>query len=186
LISGVGDTPPHPGPLLFLPFLQGERVPYWNADLRAAFVGLDRSHRPQDMARAVLEGVAFANREVLTRAEAALGHSATEIRFGGGGSRNPAWCQIKADVCQRPVVTTGSEEPGLIGCAAVACVGTGRYASLALAQQHLVRPGRIFHPGEHQRSRYDRLFDIYRRAVAADIDLSTALAVVPRPASTDR
>jgi xylulokinase len=183
LISGVDDTPPHPSPLLFLPFLQGERVPYWNADLRAAFVGLDRSHRPQDMARAVLEGVAFANREVLTRAEAALGLPATEIRFGGGGSRNPAWCRIKADVCRRPVVTAGNDEPGLIGCAAVASTGMGRYASLAMAQQHLVRPGRTFRPREHLRPRYDRLFDIYQRAVAADIDLSAALATVPRPAT---
>lgn len=181
LIDAVDDTALHPAPLLFLPFLLGERVPYWNADLRAAFVGLDRNHRPQDLVRAVLEGVAFANREVLMRAETALGLVAKEVRFGGGGSRNPGWCQIKADVCQRPVVTAGGDEPGLIGCAAVAYTGIGRYGSLAEAQQHLVRPGRTYLPREHRRLRYDRLFEVYQRAVAADIDLSAALAAVPRP-----
>jgi xylulokinase len=186
LIASADKTPPHANPLIFLPFLQGERVPYWNADLRAAFIGLDRSHAPQDLVRAVLEGVAFANREVLTRAEAALGFAANEIRFGGGGSRNASWCQIKADACQRPVVTAGSDEPGLIGCAAVAYTALGRYASLAEAQQRLVQPGRTFLPEARHRLRYDRLFDVYRRAVAADIDLSAALAAVTRATNTGR
>ena len=186
LIAGVDAAAPHPQPLLFLPFLQGERVPHWNADLRAAFVGLDRSHGPQDLARAVLEGIAFANREVLTRAEAALGFEATEIRFGGGGARNAAWCQIKADVCARPVVTTAGDEAGLIGCAAVAYTALGRYDSLAMAQEQLVRQGSTFFPRDRQRVRYDHLFDVYQRAVAADIDLSAALAAVPRHETSDR
>ncbi len=186
LIANADDAPPHRSPLLFLPFLQGERVPYWNSDLRAAFVGLDRSHRPRDLVRAVLEGVAFANREVLARAETAFGFAANEIRFGGGGSRNASWCQIKADVCRRPIVTAGCDEPGLLGCAAVAFAGLGRYASLASAQQHMARPGRTFIPRAHHRPRYDALFDVYRRAVSVDIDLSSALAAVPRPADTGR
>lgn len=186
LIANADDAPTHPNPLLFLPFLQGERVPYWNADLRAALVGLDRSHRPQDFVRAVLEGTAFANREVLDRAEAAFGFAANEIRFGGGGARNASWCQIKADVCQRPIVTAGCDEPGLVGCAAIAFAGLGRYPSLAAAQQHMARPGKTFLPREQHRRRYDALFEVYRRAVSVDIELSSALAAVPRPANPSR
>jgi xylulokinase len=186
LAAAVDDTPPHPRPLLFLPFLQGERVPHWNPDLRAAFIGLDRSHQPHDLVRAVLEGVAFTNRDVLTRAEQALGIAASEIRIGGGGARNASWCQIKADICQRPVVTTGGDEPGLLGCAAVALTGLGRYPSLAAAQRHLVRPGKTYLPREQHRLRYDALFDVYGRAVSAVIDLSADLAAVPRPTNTSR
>ena len=186
MIAAVDDLPPHPNPLLFLPFLQGERVPFWNSDLRAAFLGLDRSHRPHDLARAVLEGVAFANREVLTRAEQAFASQATEIRFGGGGSRSASWCQIKADVCQRPVVTAAHDEAGLLGCAAVAFAGLGRYPSLEAAQQRLTRSGKTHFPRDQHRMRYDALFNVYQRAVSADIDLSAALAAVPRPANTSR
>jgi xylulokinase len=185
LAAAVGDAPPHPRPLVFLPFLQGERVPHWNPDLRAAFIGLDRSHQPRDLVRAVLEGVALANRDVLTRAEQALGMVATEIRIGGGGARNAGWCQIKADICQRRIVA-GCDEPGLLGCAAVALTGLGRYPSLAAAQQHLARPGKTYLPRQQHRLRYDALFDVYRRAVSAVIDLSADLAAVPRPTNTSR
>ena len=186
LAAVADDTPANPRPLIFLPFLQGERVPHWNPDLRAAFIGLDRSHQPHDLVRAVLEGVAFANRDVLTRAEQAIGIAANEIRIGGGGARNASWCQIKADICQRPVVTTGSDEPGLLGCAAVALTGLGRHPSLAAAQQHLVRPGKAYLPREQHRLRYDALFEVYRRAVSAVMDLSADLAAVPRPVNLSR
>lgn len=186
LIANAADAPLHPNALLFLPFLQGERVPYWKADLRAAFVGLDRSHRPQDLVRAVLEGTAFANREVLSRAETAFGFAASEIRFGGGGARSASWSQVKADVCRRPIATAGCDETGLVGCAAVAFAGLGRYPSLAAAQRQLARPGKTFLPREQHRPRYDALFEVYRRAVSVGIDLSSALAAVPRPANRSR
>ncbi len=125
----------HPQPLIFLPYLQGERVPYWNPALRGAILGLGRQHGATDLAFAVLEGVAFLNRIVLERAEAALGAPVGEIRFGGGAAANPVWSQIKADICGRPVVVGASGEPGLLGAAIVAWTGLGRFASLAQAQE---------------------------------------------------
>jgi len=124
----------HPQPLIFLPYLQGERVPYWNPNLRGAFIGLGRQHGPTDLAYAVLEGVACLNRIVLERAETALGTKVGEIRFGGGGAANPVWAQIKADLLGRPVVIGSAKEPGLLGAAIIAWTGLRRFASLAAAQ----------------------------------------------------
>ena len=45
--------------LFFLPYLLGERAPIWDADVRGIFIGLARHHRPEHLARAALEGVAF-------------------------------------------------------------------------------------------------------------------------------
>eukprot|EP01042_Synura_sphagnicola_P024466 gene24466-31309_t len=90
-IDALLSGPRQPQPLLFLPYLQGERVPYWDPSLRGALVGLNRRHGPTDLAFAVLEGVACLNRIVLERAEAALGSAAAEIRFGGGAAANPVW-----------------------------------------------------------------------------------------------
>ncbi|MCZ8042967.1 MAG: FGGY-family carbohydrate kinase [Beijerinckiaceae bacterium] len=172
----------HPQPLIFLPYLQGERVPYWNPALRGAILGLGRQHGATDLAYAVLEGVAFLNRIVLERAEAALGAPVGEIRFGGGAAANPVWSQIKADICGRPVVVGASGEPGLLGAAIVAWTGLGRFASLAQAQEALVRPARRFTPEPSRRAAYDALFALYRRSEAALAPLSADLASLSRSA----
>jgi xylulokinase len=164
-------------PLLFLPYLQGERVPYWDPSLRGAFIGLNRRHGPTDLAYAVLEGVACLNRVVLERAEAAIGRAATEIRFGGGAAANPVWSQIKADLCGRPVVVAASREPGLLGAAIVAFAGLGRFASLAEAQQRLVKVARRFEPDPASKPAYDVLFALFRRAEEALAPISRDLVV---------
>ncbi|CAD5288828.1 Xylulokinase [Bosea sp. 62] len=162
-------------PLLFLPYLQGERVPYWDPSLRGALIGLNRRHEPTDLAYAVLEGVACLNRIVLERAETALGREASEIRFGGGAAANPVWSQIKADLCGRPVVVAASREPGLLGAAIIAFAGLGRFASLADAQQALVTVARRFEPDPARKPVYDVLFSLFRRAEAALAPISRDL-----------
>lgn len=170
----------HPQPLLFLPYLQGERVPYWNPSLRGALIGLNRQHGATDLAYAVLEGVGFLNRIVLERAEAALGQSVAEIRFGGGAAANPVWSQIKADICGRPVVVGASKEPGLLGAAIVAWTGLGRFVSLAEAQASLVVSAARFEPEPARKAAYDALFALYRRSEAALAPISAELSILSR------
>lgn len=183
--DSVGETidkllagPRHPQPLIFLPFLQGERVPYWNPNLRGAFIGLNRQHRPTDLAFAVLEGVACLNRIVLERAEAALGAPVGEIRFGGGGAANPVWAQIKADLLGRPVILGSAKEPGLLGAAIIAWTGLGRFASLAAAQDALVGTAHRYEPEPARRAAYDRLYALYRRSEQALAPISADLAAL--------
>ncbi len=174
-IDALLSGPRQPQPLLFLPYLQGERVPYWDPSLRGALVGLNRRHGPSDLAFAVLEGVACLNRIVLERAETAIGSAATEIRFGGGAAANPVWSQIKADLCGRPVIVAASKEPGLLGAAIIAFTGLGRFASLADAQQALVTVARRFEPDPARKLPYDALFALFRRAEDALVPISRDL-----------
>ena len=166
-------------PVLFLPYLQGERVPFWDANLRGAFVGLNRQHGAVDLVFAVMEGIAFLNRIVLERAEAGVGLQARELRFGGGGAANAAWCQIKADILDRPVVAPAVEEPGLLGAAVAARVACGEYPTLAAAQAALVRPGRRYAPDTARRSHFDRLYAEFRQAHEALAPVSRRLATWP-------
>jgi xylulokinase len=172
LLNGRRDSQP----LIFLPYLQGERTPYWDADLRGAFVGLNRRHGAVDLAWAVLEGVAFLNRIVLERGEAAIGAPIGEIRFGGGAAANPAWCQAKADICERPVVVGTAKQPGLLGAAVLAWTGLGAFASLADAQEALVRIERRYQPVAARRPAYRELFAAYRQAEDALRPVSHRLA----------
>jgi xylulokinase len=165
-------------PILFLPYLQGERTPHWDAALRGAALGLNRRHTRTDLAWAALEGIAFLNRLVLERAEAALGRAVDEIRFGGGGATNETWCQIKADICERPVAVGEAPEPGLLGCAIAARVGLGQYPSLGAAQEALVRVARRYRPRPEYATSYRKLYSLYRDAEGALRPISHGLAAI--------
>jgi xylulokinase len=173
LLEGPRDRQP----LLFLPYLLGERAPYWDPGLRGAFIGLHRNHGPADCAHAVLEGVAFLNRLVLERAEAARGAPVAEIRLGGGGAVNAVWCQIKADICERPVVVVDSAETGLTGAAIVAFVALARFPDLD-AGQALVGVRQTFQPRPELAPGYRRLFQLFRAAEAAVAPVSRQLASI--------
>ncbi|MGE8689208.1 MAG: xylulokinase [Achromobacter sp.] len=182
-MAGVGeamdallDAPRDPQPALFLPYLQGERVPYWDPHLRGAFLGLNRRHGPGDLAWAVLEGVAFLNRIVLERAEAALGSPVGEIRFGGGAASNAQWCQVKADICERALVVGQAEQPGVLGAAVAAWTGLGRYDNFAAAQERLVRVAQRYEPQPDRSRAYRRMYAQFRAAEAALAPVSRALA----------
>lgn len=174
-------APRDPQPALFLPYLQGERVPYWDPNLRGAFIGLNRRHGPGDLAWAVLEGVAFLNRTVLERAEAALGAPVGEIRFGGGAAASPQWCQVKADICERAIVVGQAEQPGVVGAAVAAWTALGRYDGFAAAQDALVRTAHRYEPQAHRRDAYRQMYAQFRAAEAALMPVSHDLAGMRLP-----
>lgn len=182
-IDALLERPLLEAPIVFLPYLQGERTPFWDASLRGAFVGLSRHHSAGDVIRAVMEGVAFVNRVVLERAEAAAGIRAGEIRFGGGGALSEAWCRIKADILGRDVVALPGEEAGLAGAAIVARTACGEYATLVAAQDALARPTRRLSPDPIRAEHYARLFAEFLATHQALAPISRRLAswAVDRP-----
>jgi xylulokinase len=132
-------APPGSDGVLFLPSLSGASAPRWNHRMRGAFAGLGMSHDVPHLARAVLEGCAFALRDVVERL-AALGLDGDdEIRVVGGGARSPLWLQIKADVTRRPVrALLGACATGT-GSAMLAAVASGRFRDLSEAASRCVR-----------------------------------------------
>jgi xylulokinase len=173
-VAGQDPPPGDPLPLLFLPTLAGERVPHWDAALRGAFLGLTRQHGAAEMRRAVMQGVALNNRTVLSRAEAATGCVAEELRLGGGGA-TPGWAQLRADALGRPVVLTAAKEPGLLGCA-VAAFAAVEGRSLPAMQAALVRPAARFPPDARRHAMATRLHALFLQAEAAVAPVSRALA----------
>lgn len=99
-----GATPPAAAPLTYLPYLAGERAPFRDPHLRGAFVGLSTTTTREDMARAVLEGVAFAYRHAAEALQVASpSQDDTPWVVSGGGARSRAWMQLFADVLGRPL-----------------------------------------------------------------------------------
>ena len=154
-------------PILFLPHLEGERAPLWDAQLRGAFVGLDRRASGPDHALAVTEGVALSARLLLDACDAAAGEAAPRLFHAGGGARSDLWAQIKADCLGRPLDRVACLDVGCLGAAIMAAVGVGAYASLAEAISAMTHVERSFEPDPRMRARYDAMYDAYSRATSA-------------------
>lgn len=83
--------------LLFTPYLNGERTPHNDAEVRAVFTGLSMLTKRSDMTKAVIEGVCFSLLDNLTLIRE-VGASIDKIYVNGGGAKSKVWCQILADI----------------------------------------------------------------------------------------
>lgn len=146
--------------LIFLPYLMGERTPYWNPEAKGAFIGLTIRHTRADMVRAVLEGVAM-NLSSILKAFIDQNTNIKTIRLIGGGAKSPLWNQIMADVYGVPVYRmTILEEATSMGAALAGGVGVGLYDDFALAD--VMNPvARIIEPDLKAHQRYQELADIF-------------------------
>ena len=119
-ITAALKAAPGAGGLFFLPFLSGERSPYWSDTLRGSFYGLTLKHDRQDMLRAVMESVAFSLRyllEIFHQTSLTI----TEIALAGGGATIQGLPSITSNICQLPVVIYSTEETVTHGLYAYAC-----------------------------------------------------------------
>ncbi len=115
---------PGAGGVIFLPYLMGERAPLWDRDARGVFYGLQLSTGRAEMARAVVEGIAFAARNVLTHMESHLGDTVAPLLVTGGGAF-PGVAQTLANVLQRPLTVIEGGESAAQGAALLAWVAAG-------------------------------------------------------------
>ena len=123
--------------VLWAPYLMGERTPHLDPNVRAALVGLAANHTRGHIVRAVLEGVAFSQRDSFT-IFSELKVPVERIRLGGGGARSALWRQIQADVYGHAVETVDADEGAAYGAALLAGVGAGIWPSVDEACDRLV------------------------------------------------
>jgi xylulokinase len=147
---------------LFLPHLEGERAPLWDPGSRGAFVGLNSSAGFQDLAVAVLEGVALSARLLFEAASRAAGETYGQLFLAGGGARSDLWCQIRADILGAPLRRSAFLDSGTLGAAIIAGIGVGAFDSLEAAATAMRRPGVDFTPDASLKPRYDDLFHLYQ------------------------
>ncbi len=159
-VEAAGDE------LYFLPYLLGERSPYWNPRARGAFVGLGRQHGQAHLTRAVLEGVAF-NLATCIAAFRENGAPVDRVDAIGGGAASDVWLQVLADVWGATVRRrTVVEEANSLGAAVTAGVGVGLLPDFTVARD-LSEVVAEFTPdaGRHAayRGRHQRFLDAYDR-----------------------
>jgi xylulokinase len=167
--------------LIFLPYISGERTPIWNPLARSVFLGITLAHQRSDLLRSVLEGAAFAIRQVIEILEREQHLGITELRIGGSAARSAVWNQIIADVLGKPVVRMEDTQTEVLGAALLAGVGLGVYPDFATAVAAHVKPACGFRPDEGAHAAYDELFPLYRDLYADVEPYFTRLAQIDLP-----
>lgn len=154
------DIAPGSNDTVFLPFLTGERSPYWNDSLRGAFYGITLAHNRSHLLRAVMEGVAYSLRYLLGIFDE-LGVPISTVALAGGGTLTPGWAQMIADICKLPVAIYTGQETVTHGLFAYACQILHESDSFEQALLKVFKQPRLIQPDEQHHEVYDRLYKRY-------------------------
>ena len=159
--AAIEDTPAGAGGVLFLPYLMGERSPWWNTKARGAFVGMSAETSRGNMLRAVLEGVAM-NLQLIREDLARFSPLANEINIIGGGAKSSLWRQIIADVLNTTVrKTTTTDHATSLGAAIIAAVGIGLFPNFTAARD-FVRTDGVNTPNPANAALYSDKLGVFR------------------------
>ncbi|HOK10108.1 MAG TPA: xylulokinase [Candidatus Hydrogenedens sp.] len=152
--------------LLFLPYLTGERTPHKDPYARGAFIGLSLMHGKAEMAKAVLEGVAFGMRDSVEIMKG-MGIPINEVRISGGGARSTLWRQIMADVCKVPMVVINVDEGPAFGAGLLASISAGMFSSLTEACSSIIKEIERVEPDRTKADEYEFWYQEYKSAYTA-------------------
>ncbi|RRA97606.1 gluconokinase [Larkinella rosea] len=163
VLTEAATVPPGSDGLLFLPYLQGERAPLWDAAVRGSYLNVDWQHGRAHFVRAALEGVLFN----LLRIERILSrHTGPTkvIHANGGFAQSEFWVQMMADIFGVPVRLNESNESGAIGAILLTMKATGRVSSLVEAA-HQVGFGQTFEPDADRHRRYRQVYEQFEKTL---------------------
>ncbi len=169
LTHAAARVPPGSDGLLFLPYLQGERVPDL-PEATGALLGLRPALlEPARLFRAALEGTSLNLGWGVERLKG-LGLALDGVRLVGGGARNALWASILADVLAVPVQRLSESESAALGAAVqaawIARVQRGERVSIdALAQAFVAFDGEPLAPDAARTAFYRELLGRFRAAV---------------------
>ncbi len=174
VLAWAEAAPPGSRDVVCLPFLRGVGSPYGRSDVRALFAHLDLDVGREEVARALVEGLACFLAEIVRLQEEVTGRPVGEIRAIGGANRSPFLLRVKASMTGRPVVRVDVEEAVGTAAALLAGLAAGYFASPeeALAGLH-VEETRV-QPEPAWAEAYRRVLGRYRAWLAATLNVSGA------------
>ncbi len=145
--------------LIFLPFLLGERVPFWDPNIRGVFFGLERNHTRKDIMRSIFESTGFNSLNMLCALEKS-GIPVKSIRISGGLSRLEYICRLKADITGKELLVLDEYETTAIGAFMITAVTAGLFPDLKSAVS-VVKVRKVIKPDLEVHKKYQKLYELY-------------------------
>ena len=151
--------------LTMLPYLAGERSPYWRPDLRAMITGISLSTTPVDILHACLESVSLRFKQIYTLLTRPFAAPEKVVASGGALLRSKVWLQMMTDTLARPIMECLEPEASSRGAALIAAEHMGLLPDLDSVP---VRMGAVMEPKSERLQAYEgllyrdgRLFDMF-------------------------
>jgi gluconokinase len=161
--------------LIFLPYLQGERAPMWNANARGVYFGLNIKHEQQHFIRATIEGILYAIYSIGKTLEEH--RSFKSLSANGTFASYPFWTQLMADVFNKPVhIKQGSGSDSVaFGSFLLSATEIGLYKNLDEAAETVKLPD-SFTPNKQLHNVYMKHYSIFERLGTKLFDEFEAIA----------
>jgi sugar (pentulose or hexulose) kinase len=147
--------------VIFLPYLMGERAPFYLPEARGTFFGMGRETGPADLTRAVLESTAYVARDLVDVLRG-QGVPVSSLTVSGGLARIDLVNQIKADVSGIPVRVPENFESTAMGAFLLTAVAARIYPGMQAASR-AVRFRQIIQPNFDNHAIYTKAFELFRQ-----------------------
>jgi gluconokinase len=179
LINDATKVAPGSDGLLFLPYLQGERAPIWNANARGSYFGLNINHEQKHFIRATIEGILYEMYSIGKTLEEH--HSIKSLSVNGSFATIPFCSQLIADIFNKPVSICKNINSVSLGTFLLSATEMGLYKNLDEAAKSVVL-SKTFKPGKQDHTTYKKYFEIFERLSTKLFDEFDAIATLQQNA----
>jgi len=150
-----------PSNLFVFPHFIGSGTPTCDLDSKGTIMGLTMDTTKYDIARAILEGLAYEiqlNLEVMREA----GIKIESLIAVGGGTKSKKFLKIKANITGLTLRTLNVRDTACLGAGILAAVGTKFYKNIPEAVKICVRFDKTYEPDSSLINHYKERYKIYR------------------------
>jgi len=151
--------------LMFYPYLAGAGFPHNNPDMRGTLAGLSLHHDRYDIARALMEGVAFEAKQTLEEFFA-QGLDIRRLIMTGGAAKSRLWSEIVGYVTGCEIFRAKEAEACSVGAAMIAAVGLNLFSGYEECASRMARPEPLSLPDPDMRAFYEEKYARYRERLA--------------------
>lgn len=150
--------------LLAIDWFNGNRLEYLDADLSGLIMGMNLSTKPEEIYRAYIEATAFGTRHIIETFEKS-GVEIDEV-FAAGGlpNKNKMLMQIYSDILNKSIKIAKTAQPGCLGSAIFASVGSGYYSNTTEAVDKMAHLKDLhYSPIKENIEPYNNLYKQYKK-----------------------
>lgn len=163
----AGRLKPGSSGVIAIDWWNGCRSVLMDSDLGGCLFGMTLQTRPEEIYRALMEGIAFGKRMIIEQMERAGVRCRLLYATGGVAKKNPLIMQIMADVLNREIMVPTIANGSCMGSAMFGAVAAGRrgggYDTIEEAVNAMGPPvGKTYIPSQSASVVYDALFEMYR------------------------